>query len=212
MRASRAVFALLTLFTSRWARAQESAQNEVVVSPTAPPPPFVTALQLGSFGVRAGDISGSAGDRRASVAIAPLRLSLTSNLMPMGRFFPGCDAGAEASGNSIQGFPVARSSFLRLPSGLTLHGFSSGGCALDASVGGGATYQVAFGPAFSVVVSAGVLVLPDVAGLRQKEIASEVGVDVVTERKSGNSMWMGLGVGSRAPGGNILRFRFGGTF
>src|SRR6187402_3582949 len=56
-------------------------------------------------------------------AFAPLRLTLTGGIFSQAAAFSGCDARADASGNSLNGFAVQRYTFLRLTPELVLHGF-----------------------------------------------------------------------------------------
>jgi hypothetical protein len=78
--------------------------------PVAPVPPIVTPLHMGPLG----DVGG-AGNGRTDLApmlsIAPLRLTLMSDLVPMGQLFQGCGPLGDPSGNSIQGFPLLRAAF-----------------------------------------------------------------------------------------------------
>jgi hypothetical protein len=160
-----------------------------------------------------GDVGG-AGNGRTDLApmlsIAPLRLTLMSDLVPMGQLFQGCGPLGDPSGNSIQGFPLLRAAFLRLTPALTLHGFSSAGCPIDAAVGGGVTQTIPLRTDLSLVASAGMVAQPAIVGLRPAWVESTAGIDLVKQRDNGNALWMGVGAASRAPQG--VRLRFGGAF
>jgi hypothetical protein len=96
---------------------------------------------LFSTPVPADDGLGQPGAPTPFAAFTPLHLSLIGGLFPIGSALPGCDSREDASGNSQNGFPIERYSYLRLTPQLTLHGFSSGGCPVDAGAGGGLTYS-----------------------------------------------------------------------
>jgi hypothetical protein len=178
--------------------------------PLVPVPPIVTPLHIG----RLGDIGGPGDDRSALSPVlwsTPLRLTLMSDLVPIGRFFPECEPLGDPSGNSIQGFALQRSAFLRLTPALTLHGFSSAGCPVDAAAGGGVTQTIELRSHLWLVASAGMYVQPAIPGLRPAWIESTAGIDLAKQRDdNGNALWMGVGAASRAPRG--VRLRFGGSF
>jgi hypothetical protein len=142
--------------------------------------------------------------------ITPLRLTLASDIVTIGQFFPECERLGDPSGNSIQGFPLLRAAFLRLIPALTLHGFSSAGCPIDAAVGGGVTQTIPLRADLSLVASAGMVAQPAIVGLRPAWVESAAGIDLVKQRDNGNALWMGVGAASRAPQG--VRLRFGGAF
>jgi hypothetical protein len=185
------------------------AQADPSFAPVVPVPPIVTPLHIG----RLGDIGGASDDRNALLPMlssAPLRLTLMGDLVPIGQFFPGCEPRSDPSGNSVHGFPLQRSAFLRLTPALTLHGFSSAGCPIDAAAGGGVVQTIPLRTHLWLVASAGTYAQPAIAGLRPAQIESTAGVDLLKRRDDGNALWMGVGAASRAPQG--VRLRFGGSF
>jgi hypothetical protein len=202
MRLTRTALSLLLFATTAHGQGDPSL-------PLVPVPPIVTPLHIG----RLGDIGG-AGDDRGALSPAlwstPLRLTLMSDLVPIGQFFSGCESLGDPSGNSIQGFAVQRSAFLRLTPALTLQGFSSAGCPVDAVAGGGITQTIPLRSHLWLVASAGMDVQPAITGLRPAWIESTAGIDLAKQRDDGNALWMGLGAASRAPRG--VRLRFGGSF
>lgn len=66
----------------------------------------------------------------------------------------------EASGNTVNGFPVQRFASIRLTPALALQGFSSAGCPVDGAIGGGLTYAVPVGPSLSLVAAVGAYGVP----------------------------------------------------
>jgi hypothetical protein len=127
-----------------------------------PAPPWMAtpvALQLRPlFGEPTGDASGLA----PALAVLPLRLSLLSTTFPIAGAFGGnpCAPRMEASGNTTNGYPVQRQIYLPITPRLVLHGFSSGGCPLDAGGGGAVTYELPVSKSISLVGSAGTYILP----------------------------------------------------
>ena len=90
-----------------------------------------------------------------SLAVLPLRLSLMGDTFPIASALPGDPCLAQQEANSAWGFPIHRATYLRLLPQLTLHGFSTGGCTLDASVGGSVSYAITLPSNMWLVVNAG---------------------------------------------------------
>ncbi|MGO8996243.1 MAG: hypothetical protein ACLQVI_23265 [Polyangiaceae bacterium] len=128
------------------------------------------------------------------VASTPMRLSLQSAIFPlsMSGMFPNCAQNEDPSGNSLQGFPVQRYTFLQLTPNLTLHGFSSAGCPVDSAIGGGITYSVQIKPSIWLVAGAGVYSVPSHAGLPGRT-RSDFGIDLMKATHDGQSVSVGIG-------------------
>ena len=122
-------------------------------------------------------------------AVTPLRLTLVFDASPIARAFPNCPSLEEPSGNTIHGFPIQRYTFLPLAPRLTLHGFSSAGCPVDAGVGGGLTYAMPLVKDTWLVPSIGFYSLP-----RRGITSSSARLDLVKSSSDGSSLNVGLGV------------------
>ncbi|HYP78137.1 MAG TPA: hypothetical protein VER12_19325 [Polyangiaceae bacterium] len=145
-----------------------------------------------------------------STAFAPLRLSLTGGLFSHASAFSGCEARADASGNSVNGFAMQRSTFFRLTPHLVLHGFSMLGCPVDAGMGGGLTYSVPLRKSLWLVGSAGFYALPKPGGGSSAFVTSGARVDVVKQLAWGRTLNFGLG--TRGDGAQFSALHFGGSF
>ncbi len=101
----------------------------------------------------------------ATLAVLPLRLSLMGDTFPIAGALPGDPCHAQAEANSAWGFPIQHATYMRLTPQLTLSGFSSGGCTLDASIGGAASYVLPL-PSNNLwlVINAGLLSQPGLPG------------------------------------------------
>jgi len=99
-----------------------------------------------------------------TLAVLPLRLSLMGGTFPIAGALPGDPCLAQQEANSAWGFPIQRATYLPLLPQLTLHGFSSGGCTLDASVGGSVSYAITLPSNMWLVVNAGLLSQPSMPG------------------------------------------------
>jgi hypothetical protein len=136
-----------------------------------PPPPtpasamVPTPVPLQLF-PPSGEPTSTGGVLPPTLAVLPLRLSLMGGTFPIAGALPGdpCDSREESSGNTVWGFPVQHATYLQLTPQLTLHGFSSQGCPLDASVGGGVSYAITLPSNLWLVVNAGVLSQPSLPG------------------------------------------------
>jgi len=143
-------------------------------------------------------------------AFAPLRLTLTGGIFSQAAAFSGCDARADASGNSLNGFAVQRYTFLRLTPELVLHGFSLAGCAVDAGMGGGFSYAVPIRKNLWLVSSAGLYGMPAPGGGAPAVVTSAARVDVVKQLAWGRTLSVGLG--TRLGSGVFNALHFGGSF
>jgi hypothetical protein len=172
---------------------------------TAPLVPIVTPLR-GDDGVLA-----QPGALSPLAAFAPLRLSLTQGLFAQGNAVPGCASREDASGNSVNGFQVQRYSYLPLTPNLVLHGFSIGGCPLDAGLGGAFTFSIPLAKKTWLVSGVGVYALPGLGGARPAIVTTAAHVDVVRQVDWGGTLTFGLGVRGRA-GAGLFNANFGGSF
>jgi hypothetical protein len=162
-----------------------------------PPPgpvflPTPVQLTIPPFGEPTGVGTGLA----PALAVLPLRLSLMSSVFPMASLAPGdpfgCKIREEMSANSNGGFPVQHQVFLPLTSRLVLHGFSTGGCPLDAGAGGGISYTMPVARNVWLVPSAGVYSQPN--GITPTtRTRSDARVDLVFKTYGGRALGVGVG-------------------
>lgn len=145
-------------------------------------------------------------------SFTPLRLSLSQGLFPIGNTLPGCASREDASGNSINGFPVERYSYLRLLPRLTLHGFSSGGCSTDAGLGGGLTYQTPLGNKWWLVSSVGFYALPPPDSAMSAVVSTSARLDLVKQLPKGHVLSFGMGTRNRTGAQLFNAVSFGGNF
>lgn len=162
---------------------------------TSPGPVFFPTpvqLTLPPFGEPTATATGLA----PALAVLPLRLSLMSSVFPLGSMAPGdpfgCKTREDASGNSNAGFPVQRQVFLPLTSRLVLHGFSTGGCPLDAAAGGGVSYAMPVARNTWLVPSAGVYGQPN-GIVPTARVKSDARVDVIFRTYTGRTLGVGVG-------------------
>ncbi|MET0790065.1 MAG: hypothetical protein ABW061_00965 [Polyangiaceae bacterium] len=145
-------------------------------------------------------------------SFTPLRLSLSAGLFPIESRFPGCASREDASGNSVNGFPVERYSYLRLTPRLTLHGFSNGGCAVDAGLGSGLSYATPLGKNLWLVSSVGFYALPPPDTALSAVVSTSARVDLVKQLPAGHVLSFGLGTRNRTGAGLFNAVSFGGNF
>ena len=158
MDARSSLVALAVAFASVLAAARPALGDE----PTSGPGMSTTSMQL-----KLTPLGEPTGDRalEPTIAVLPLRLSLINEALPIGRAFGDdpCASSGDSAGNSIQGFPILRQTYLPITPRLVLHGFSRGGCPIDAGIGGGMTYSIPLPANLWLVASAGVYTQPSVA-------------------------------------------------
>ncbi len=142
----------------------------------------------------------------------PLRLSLTQGLFPIESKILGCDSREDASGNSLNGFPVERYSYIRLLPRLTLHGFSSGGCPVDAGLGGGLSYASPLGKKLWLVSSVGFYALPPPDMSMSAVVSTSARVDLVKQLPAGHVLSFGLGTRNRSGAASFNAVSFGANF
>jgi hypothetical protein len=195
--------AALSVACAAWA-AGASAQE-----PTgqAPPAPAMTRIVLRPFPRLVPGLGEPTGDPNALdpfSAFTPARLSLVSDLIPVGPLLGNdCGEQSDASGNSFHGFPVQRYTFLQLTPHLVLHGFSNGGCALDSGIGGGVTYTVPLKKDMWLVASAGAYAIPGRGPTLPTRKRGDAGLDLVMRPAPDRTLSVGLG---------RRGVRFGGSF
>jgi hypothetical protein len=162
--------------------------------PTAAPGMLATSTQLhvAPFGEPTGDRA-----LDPSIAMLPLRLSLLGDTFPIGRALGDspCQTSEDATGNTRFGFPVMRQTYLALSPRLVLHGFSRGGCPIDAGIGGGATYSIPLPNDMWLVASAGVYSQANQASATpgRSLLRSDARLDVVLRKTDSSSLAIGLG-------------------
>lgn len=124
-------------------------------------------------------------------ASVPLRLSLQSGIFPIAGVFPNCATREDASGNSIQGWPVQRYALLALTPRLVLHGFTSAGCPVDGAVGGGVTYAVPLRASWWLVMGAGIYTRP-VHDTIPAETRGDLRIDLMKSTSDGGGVNVGV--------------------
>jgi hypothetical protein len=162
---------------------------------TAPGPVFLPTpvqLTLPPFGEPTGTAAGLA----PALAVLPMRLSLLGATFPFAAAMPGdpfgCASRQDPAGNSSSGFATQNHVFLPLTGRLTLHGFSSVGCPLDAGMGGGVTYAAPLTRQAWLVASAGVYGQPSaLPGVPRTK--SDARVDVVFKAYGDRTLGVGVG-------------------
>jgi hypothetical protein len=190
----------LSIVTSVFAARAGAQQSSAPLVPVAAP-------------VRAeGGVSGEPGALPMNAAFAPLRLSLVGGLFAQGNTLPGCASREDASGNSLNGFALQRYSYVRLAPSLVLHGFSQGGCAVDAGLGGGLTFSTSITKSLWLISSVGFYALPPLDSARSAFITSAARVDVVKHLGWGRTLSLGLGTRQRYGSSQFNAIHFGGSF
>jgi hypothetical protein len=180
------------------------ARAQVVALPVVTP--LVGPPQVAWLGP-AGDASGASGSALTpSFVLEPLRMALTGTAVPTGRFEPGCGEHVEATGTAtagVPGFAMQHATSLQLVPKLTLFGFSRGGCAIDAGVGGGVAYATLLRKDIWLVASAGILHLPHAGPGGASITRFDVRADVVFARPKGRSYTVGVGTRGVTFGGTL---------
>ena len=179
------------------------AQSSVLLTPSASARPALSsalpwqvsqAWLVSNLQLRAPWLSGEpAGTGSASpwIQSAPLRLSLQSPIFPMAGGFANCVSREEAAGNTVNGFAVQRFASLQLAPGLTVHGFTSGGCPVDGAIGGGVTYVVPLRPTLALVASAGAYAAPNHPS--SSRVSTDARIDLTKSLDSGRTLSVGVG-------------------
>lgn len=160
----------------------------------------------------ADDGLGEPGSPSPFASVTPLRLSLNQGLFPIASTLHGCASREDASGNSINGFPIERFSYLRLFPRLTLHGFSSIGCAADAGLGAGLTYAAPLGKKWWFVSGVGLHGLPPLDSARSAIWSAAARVDLVKQLPEGHVLSFGMGTRNRTGAALFNAVSFGGNF
>lgn len=174
------------------------AQANLVSAPTPPwLQPSLPDPQLARPALLGGEPS-SAGWPSPWVLSSPLRLSLQNGIFPFAPLFSNCGSVEDSPGYAAGGIAMQRYTFLPLAPRLTLHGFSSGGCAVDGALGGGVTYEMPLRPNLSLVAGAGVYGVPGHAPLPART-QSGARVDLIKQLDAGRSIGVGVGVQRGTP-------------
>jgi len=160
-----------------------------------PPPPtpasamVPTPVALSLF--PPGEPTSNGGGLPPTLAVLPLRLSLMGGTFPIASALAGNPCLAQTEANSNWGFPVQRATYLKLTPQLSLTGFSSGGCTLDASLGGGASYVLPLPSNLWLVINAGLLSQPSLPGGARTR--GDVHVDLMLRPTPDRAYAVGLG-------------------
>src|SRR5262249_4598398 len=146
----------------------------------AQPAPFRLQAPLG-------EPTAGSGTSAPGLTPLPLQLSLLGSVFPAfgGALGDDCAQRAEAAGNSVRGFARRYAAGLALAPSLTLHGFSSLGCTVDAGIGGGVSYAVPIRRGITLIPSAGIFGRPSLPTATQ--VKTDVRLDLLFERPSGRS-------------------------
>lgn len=200
--ATIAIVGLAVLGRDAWA--QSATVGPPVVAPLVPGAGQDAALQP---------------DARDALALEPLRLSLLARHVPHRFGEPGCTDQLEASGTATgqPGFPLMGAAALGIPvfgrraswrtPRLTLSGFSRGGCAYDAAVGGGATLTIPLTKTVFFAWGGGAIYLPKAGPGGAAVYEGSVRADVVFQRPGGGAFMVGVGAIGGGP-----RVSVGGVF
>jgi hypothetical protein len=168
-----------------------AARSALADEPTAGPGMSTTSMQLklAPFGEPTGDRA-----LEPTIAVLPLRLSLINEAFPIGRAYGDdpCASSGDSAGNSIQGFPILRQAYLPITPRLVLHGFSRGGCPIDAGIGGGLTYSIPLPANLWLVASAGVYTQPSVAP-GPALFKPDARLDVLLRKTPDSALSLGIG-------------------
>lgn len=148
----------------------------------------------------------------AAGAFTPLQLSLVGGLFSQASALPGCASREDASGNSVNGFALQRYTDLPLTPRLVLHGFSLGGCTVDAGLGGGLTYAAPLTKSIWLVSSVGFYTLPPLEGARSAVVTQAARLDLVKHLGWGRTLSVGLGTRVRTGAAQFSAISFGGAF
>jgi len=151
-----------------------------------------------------GDANGVAGARAPEwILFEPLRLGLLSQAPATGRSHPAC-----ADNNELLGASTGQSSFAsqhvigtRLTPSLTLFGFTRGGCALDAGIGGAIVHATPLRPNIWLTTSAGFLFLPQYNPNGTPAMRTQLRTDVIFKQNDGRSVNVGVGMHGVSVGG-----------
>ncbi len=165
---------------------------------TAPSPgtallPLLTPLRLRS----PGEPTATGGTAAPSFVALPIELSLLGTVFPVlnGQLGQDCTQQAEASGNQVQGFAMQRAVILPLAPRLSLHGFSRGGCALDAGLGGAASYTLPLSDRLWLVSSVGLFAQPVLPS--SSRVTTDARVDLMMNPSSSHPFSIGVGTRQR---------------
>jgi hypothetical protein len=170
------------------------------------PPPLVAPTLLPP-----GEPTGEGGGLGPFLASQPLRLSLVSLIPLVGGGFDQCRR--SDINNDDSGAPLQRYQFVPLAPHLVLHGFSIGGCTIDAGLGAGFTYDLPLGPSTWLVAGAGAYGVPARDVALPARWAADLRLDLVKKTDSGQTFRWGVvrKDGTRAAGGAPM-VTFGGGF
>ena len=93
-----------------------------------------------------------------------------------------------------------------------MHGFSSGGCPVDAGLGGGLSYASPLGKKLWLVSSVGFYALPPPDVSMSAVLSTSARVDLVKQLPAGHVLNFGLGTRNRSGAGSFNAVSFGGNF
>jgi hypothetical protein len=187
---NRALPAALLTLSAVGFPASASAQDPPPSTPASAIVPTPVPLQL--F-MPSGEPTSAGGVLPPSLAVLPLRLSLMGATFPIAGALPGdpCASREESSGNTVWGFPMQHATYLPLTPQLTLSGFSSRGCPLDAAIGGGASYAITLPDNLWLVVNAGLLSQPGLPGVARTR--ADLRLDLMMRPSPDRAYALGLG-------------------
>jgi hypothetical protein len=187
---NRALPAALLALSALGLPATAAAQDPPPSTPASAIVPTPVPLQL--F-VPSGEPTSAGGVLPPTLAVLPLRLSLMGATFPIAGALPGdpCASREESSGNTVWGFPMQHATYLSLTPQLTLSGFSSRGCPLDSSIGGGASYAITLPDHLWLVVNAGLLSQPSLPGGARTR--ADLRLDLMMRPSPDHAYALGLG-------------------
>jgi len=164
------------------------AQQAPVVAP-----PSVGLPQTLVIPLRSGDAATDSAGLPLDIAMMPLRLSLSSDVWQQGKTLPGCTEKAEQAGNTWHFFPLQRAAAIHMIPNLTLVGFSTTACAVDANAGAGLVYTAPIRKDLWLVGGVGASFLPTTTTTYAPRPRTDARIDLVWKQSQERSFSVGVG-------------------
>ncbi len=156
-------------------------------------PPSVGLPQTLVIPLRSGDASPDSAGLPLDIGMMPLRLSLSSGYWPQGKTLPGCAERAEQSGDTWNFFPLQRAAAVHLVPNLTLVGFSTTACMVDANAGVGLVYTAPIRKDLWIVGAVGGSILPTTTTTYAPRARADARVDLVWKATPDRAFTLGVG-------------------
>lgn len=143
--------------------------------------------------LRSGDAATDSAGLPLDIGMMPLRLSLSSGYWPQGKTLPGCEERAEQTGDTWNFFPLQRAAAVHLIPRLTLVGFSTTACMVDANAGVGLMYTAPIRKDLWIVGSVGASILPTTTTTYAPRARADARVDLVWKATPDRAFSVGIG-------------------